>query len=242
MLIDSTRAVTAVDKRLGAHVRDHHKPCVIVVTKWDLTEGRTNRKGQPISTDDYAQYLGKELPGMALCPIVFTSATRREGLHEAVALAHELHHQSLQRVPTAKLNEVLKGIMNKRGPGGALGVKAKVLYVAQVAVGPPTIVMVVNKRDAFTAQYEKYLLNRLHEELPFPEVPIRLLLRERQRAPVEEMKAGGRQAAHDDARLVPAFDPREVVRYTEGDPDEAMDTSLIESPEGFEEDDDEGDE
>jgi len=241
MLIDATRPVTGVDKRLGAHIRDHFRPCVIVVTKWDLAEGRKNRKGQIVSTDDYAEYLGKELPGMSLSPIVFTSSVRNEGLREAVEMAHELHRQSLQRVPTAKLNEVIREIMTQRGPSGSFGIRAKVLYVAQVAVGPPTIVMVVNKREAFTRQYERYLLNRLHEELPFPEVPIRLLLRERTRVPVEELKPGVQPRDASGARLVPAFDPREVARYSDGPEEEEMDTSFIESPEGFEDGDDEED-
>src|SRR5690606_10259485 len=87
-----------------------------------------------------------------------------------------------------------------------------------VSTAPPTIVMVVNKPELFTRTYERYLLNRLHEELPFEEVPIRLLIRERQRAAIEDVKARGRRAArageqafeYDEqgARLIPAFDPR----------------------------------
>jgi hypothetical protein len=41
--------------------------------------------------------------------------------------------------------------------------------------------MVVNKPELFTANYQRFLLNRFREELPFGEVPIRLLVRARKR-------------------------------------------------------------
>src|SRR5690606_35703871 len=137
----------------------------------------------------------KELPGLDLAPIVFTSSRERTGLREAVNVAFDLHRQALERVPTAKLNEVIRGILSCRGPSSKLGSKAKLLYESQVSTAPPTIVMVVNKPELFTRTYERYLLNRLHEELPFEEVPIRLLIRERQRAAIEDVKARGRRAA-----------------------------------------------
>src|SRR5690606_6353456 len=45
----------------------------------------------------------------------------------------------------------------------------------------PTIVLVVNRPELFTPNYERFLLNRFREELPFPEVPIKLLVRGRKR-------------------------------------------------------------
>jgi GTP-binding protein len=54
-----------------------------------------------------------------------------------------------------------------------------VYYAAQVAVCPPTIVLVVNRPDLFTDNYRRYLLNRFRETLPFEEVPIKLLVRGR---------------------------------------------------------------
>ena len=46
---------------------------------------------------------------------------------------------------------------------------------------PPTIVLVVNDPQLFTQNYERFLMNRFREELPYDEVPIRLIMRSRSR-------------------------------------------------------------
>ena len=72
-------------------------------------------------------------------------------------------------------------IIKRRGPSSKLGLHAKIFYVSQIDSHPPTIALVVNSPSLFEGAYERYLLNRLHEELPFSEVPIRLLFRKRKR-------------------------------------------------------------
>ncbi len=190
LLLDATQEISGVDKRLGQTVLEEFKPCIIVVNKWDLVEGRPNRKGAPVSTEDYLEYIEKELKGMTHCPIVFTSAKEASGVRETVMLAFELNEQARQRVSTGKLNDLLRGILERRGPSSKLGTKIKVLYVSQVEVAPPTIVLVVNHPELFTPEYERYLLNRLREELPFKEVPIRLIIRERKRAELKDLLSG----------------------------------------------------
>ncbi len=190
LLLDATQRISGVDKRLGAQIADAFKPCVIVVSKWDLVEGRKGRSGQPVEPDDYGKYIHEELSGLRHAPIVFTSSTDAEGLRETIGIAFELFEQARQRVSTGELNRVVRGILEQRGPTSRLGGHAKILYVSQVATEPPTIVLVVNKPELFRGAYERYLLNRLREETPFAEVPIRLLIRERRRAELPELLSG----------------------------------------------------
>ena len=63
-------------------------------------------------------------------------------------------------------------------------------YVSQVDVQPPTIAMVVNDPKLFEGRYERYLMNRLREELPFSEVPIRLMFSKRSRRDLQALKEG----------------------------------------------------
>jgi GTP-binding protein len=64
-----------------------------------------------------------------------------------------------------------------RQPPSRTATLPKVYYATQVAVCPPTIVLFVNNPDLFTEDYRRFVEHRLREELPFPEVPIRLILR-----------------------------------------------------------------
>jgi len=217
LLIDATQKISAVDKRLGARIGEEYRPCVIVVSKWDLVEGKVGRSGQPVRIEDYRTYIEKELPGLSTCPIVFASAPNGTGLKEAVDVAFEMHAQALERVPTAKLNQIIRTILEHRGPSSRLGRMVKILYVAQVSVGPPTIVLVVNRPEMFDSNYERYLLNRLREQTPFEEVPIRLVIRGRRREGGGENEGPhGRSAVIDRGRpvideqgfrVIPAFDP-----------------------------------
>ena len=99
----------------------------------------------------------------------------------AINLAHEMFAQSCERVTTGKLNRLVRNMLDRRGPSNKLGSFVKVFYVAQIRILPPTVLLVVNKPELFTANYERYMMNRFREELPFPEVPIKLVVRARRR-------------------------------------------------------------
>jgi hypothetical protein len=138
----------------------------------------------------YEEYLRKELKGLPFAPISFVSADKGENVKETIRLAIELFEQSSKRVSTGKLNRVLRNILATRGPSSKLGTFAKAFYIAQVAVRPPTIVLVVNTPGLFSVNYQKFLLNRLREELEFGEVPIKLLIRARKRAELDDLLSG----------------------------------------------------
>jgi GTP-binding protein len=182
LLLDATAQISQVDKQLSHEIQSQFKPCVIVVNKWDLAAGQIGLGGKTVGTQEYQKYIEKELRGLTKSPIVFATANAGVNVKETVEVARELHEQARHRVPTGQLNQIIRHILESRGPSSKLGTKAKVLYVAQVAVAPPTIVMVVNQSALFTPEYERYMLNRLAEETPFTEVPIRLVVRDRTRA------------------------------------------------------------
>lgn len=190
LLIDSTQKVSAIDKRLGAFVAESHKPCVIVVNKWDLADGRKNKQGREVGPGDYQKYIERTMPGLSFAPIIFTSAAEGFGVRETIDLAFELFEQSRTRLSTGKVNRVVRDIVDERGPSGKLGTRAKIYFASQVATRPPTIVLVVNKPDLFEGNYERFLLNRLRETTPFTEVPIRLIIRERRRADLGDLLSG----------------------------------------------------
>lgn len=193
LVLDATEEISGIDKRLGQTVLEEFKPCIIVVNKWDLVEGQVGRKGTVVSVEDYLEYISKELKGMSHCPVVFTSAHEGSGVRETIGLAFELNAQARERITTHKLNDIVRDILKQRGPSSRLGSRVKVLYVSQVEIGPPTIVLVVNHPELFVGEYERYMLNRLREETPFKEVPIRLIVRERKRAELDDLLSGRHQ-------------------------------------------------
>ena len=101
-----------------------------------------------------------------------------------------LDRQAKHRESTGKMNRIIEEIISERGPSSKLGTRAKILYTAQVGISPPTIVLVVNKPTLFTPGYRRYLMNRLRERLPFSEIPIRMVITERNRISLSALKGG----------------------------------------------------
>ena len=175
LLIDSTEPVAHVDKHLAHLIAAEHKACVLVVNKWDLAKGRA-------STEEYGEYLSKVLPEIDYAPVAFTSAIEGRNVSATIDLATELHKQSSTRVGTGRLNQVLRQAMEANAPRSKRGKKTpKFFYATQVSTVPPTIVVFVNAPELVSQNYERFLLNRFRERLPFPEIPIRLVFRARRR-------------------------------------------------------------
>lgn len=184
VLIDATVKISQVDEQVAMLAQKAFKPTIIVVNKWDLAEGQRGPDGKLVTTQRYEDYIRRELQGLWYAPIAFMSGESGMNVRETVDLAFDLHRQASERVTTGKLNRLVARILETSGPSDKVGSQAKVYFVAQTGTNPPTISMVVNKIHLFTPNYQRFLLNRFREELPFTEVPIRLNVRPRsQKAP-----------------------------------------------------------
>jgi GTPase len=171
LMLDATDEVSHVDKLLGGYIVEQFRPCVLVINKWDLAKGRA-------VTGDYSDYLHETLSGLDFAPIVFTTANQNRNVQAAVDVASSLFKQARTRVTTHELNNIVEDAMNSNPPKPKHGCgPVKVFYVTQVAVCPPTIAMFINDPGRVTPGFERFMLNRLRERLPFQEVPIRLLFR-----------------------------------------------------------------
>ena len=182
LLLDAREPITQVEKRLALDLVEQHKPTVIAVNKWDLVE-------EKLKTSDYIDYITQELFALDFAPLVFLSAAKGEGVAPLIKVCANLHEQANHRETTGRLNAVVKAILETRGPSSKLGTKAKIFYVSQIATNPPTIAIVVNKPELFEGTYERYLKNQLHEQLPFSEVPIKIIFSARKRMTPEQLAA-----------------------------------------------------
>ena len=131
------------------------------------------------------EYLTKILPELSYAPVAFTSAITGRNVYSTIDLAAELFKQSQYRVGTGRLNQALQEAVATVRPSARRRRKAtKFFYATQVSTRPPTIVVFVNSPSLVTKSYERFLLNRFRESLPFDEIPIRLVFRgRRKRAP-----------------------------------------------------------
>ena len=171
--VDAAEPISQVDKKLARFIIDNHKPVIIVVNKWDLAKDRA-------ATEEYSEYFDKVLPGLNYAPICFITAKEKKNINSLIDLASNIFKQTRTRVTTGKINKHLKEITAERSPSVRKKIGfPKIYYGTQVAVNPPTLLLFVNNPDRIDENYQRFLINRLRDVMPWGEVPIRLLLRAR---------------------------------------------------------------
>ena len=178
LLFDATQKISAIEKRLARYVVDHYRVVLLGANKWDLV-----RDG--VEPADFEAYLAQELPGISYAPCSFLSAKTGQHVAETLALAKELQAQASGRVSTGDLNRVLERALDARAPS-ARGQRVRIKYATQAEHSPPTFVLFVNDKRLIGKDYLRYLENRIREELPFAEVPIRFVLRDKREVRLEE--------------------------------------------------------
>ena len=174
LFFDAAQRISKVDKQLSDYIAQQYKPCVFVVNKWDLV-------AQTMPTDKWVQYLRDTFRTMQHVPIAFISAQEGKNVKALLNHSQQIFEQSQTRVTTGQLNKIVKAALERNPPPlGPAARTPRILYGTQVGVQPPTIVLFCNDPRLLSAQYQRYLLGFLRDQLPFSEVPIKLYLRQRE--------------------------------------------------------------
>lgn len=173
LFFDATEPVGRVDKQLADTITEEAKPVVFVVNKWDLYAADVER-------GEWAEYLRDTFRTMPWAPVAFVTATSGRNVKAVVDTAQRLYRQSHERVSTAKLNTILREVIEANPPpADPRGRPVRIYYATQVEIAPPTIVLSTSAPKSISEGYKRYLINALRKVTPFREVPIRLYVRGR---------------------------------------------------------------
>jgi GTP-binding protein len=174
LFFDASEPIGKVDKKLIDAIVESSKPVVFVVNKWDLYAGEVERK-------EWLDYLRDEFRTMPWSPVAFITAKTGRQVKRVIDTAQRLFRQSRARVPTARLNEIIRQAVEEHNPpSDRRGRPVRIYYATQVESAPPTIMLSVSAAAALGQPYRRYLMNVLRKATPFREVPIKLLVRGRQ--------------------------------------------------------------
>ncbi|HEY8505498.1 MAG TPA: ribosome biogenesis GTPase Der, partial [Gemmataceae bacterium] len=181
--LDARLRISKVDKQLAEYIIAHHKPAIFVVNKWDLMADK-------MATEQFARYIHATFPMLDYVPIAFITAKSGRNVQRLLNLAQHLVKQSKRRVHTGDLNRVLREAMAAQAPPVRFNRQPKIYYATQVGVQPPTIVLFTNGPELFDEPYLRYLTKAFRRHLRFPEVPIKLVLRDKHGGPGREDASG----------------------------------------------------
>jgi len=174
---------TAVSpERIAGLAVEEGKGLIILVNKIDLV------KSESFDREQATEILRKEFAFAPFAIIIYGSALTRKGIHKIWNVVSAVSAERRKRVPTAKLNQVVRDAFRMRPPAPFRGHVLKCFYVTQGDVAPPTFVFFVNDPRLLHFSYRRYLENNVREEFGFMGTPLRFVFRPRVRQDATEAK------------------------------------------------------
>ena len=172
-MIDATVGITEQDEKIAGIAHEAGKPSIIAVNKWDLVD-KDNTTVNSFTKDIY-----NALGYMTYAPILFISALTGQRLNKLFEHINYVYDQSLLRISTGMLNDVLADAVAKVQPPSDKGRRLKIYYMTETSVAPPTFVMFCNNAELFHFSYQRYIENCLRTTFGFRGTPIRLIVRQK---------------------------------------------------------------
>jgi GTP-binding protein len=172
VMLDATIPFEKQDLQIADLVSREGRGLVIALNKWDLVE---ERAGAMKRHREAADRLLSQVRGMPLVPVSAATGEGVDRLMEAVVQAYDVWNK---RVPTARINRWLEGVLEQHPPPAVRGSRVKLRYMTQTKARPPSFVLFGTRTSVLPESYVRYLVNGLREAFELPGTPIRLSFRE----------------------------------------------------------------
>jgi GTP-binding protein len=175
LMLDATSGLTAQDAHIAGFILDAWKSALVVVNKWDAIPKDT------YTMDNFTQLVRRELNFMDYVPILFISAKTGQRVDQVLSLALQVNEERLVRIPTSRLNQILRKAQDQHPAPTRAGRQLKIYYGTQVRSDPPTFLLHVNDPKLAHFTYLRFLENRIRAEYSFLGTPIRIIMRPRRK-------------------------------------------------------------
>jgi GTP-binding protein len=146
LVVDASEGLSAQDAHIAGYAHEAGRAIVIVVNKWDLVPPGMVRKAEVVDQ------LRDRLSFLDYAPVVFTSATRGEGIRELFETIDRVAAQARRRVSSAEVTGVLQQALGRR-PVSVRGVPLVIQSASQVSTSPPTFAVRLNRPDEIHFSY-----------------------------------------------------------------------------------------
>ncbi|TFG92877.1 MAG: GTP-binding protein, partial [Syntrophobacterales bacterium] len=173
MMIDAQEGVTDQDTKIAGLAYERGVACVLILNKWDLIEKDNSTIGI------HVQHVKDSLKYLDFAPIITISALSGQRVTKVFDLINTVYDQYTQRVSTGILNAKLEEFTAKLPPPRYRNSPNNINYATQISTKPPTFVFFVREPKGIHFSYERYLSNKLHEEMGFEHTPVRIIFRKK---------------------------------------------------------------
>ncbi|MDD2450485.1 MAG: ribosome biogenesis GTPase Der [Sulfurovum sp.] len=178
LLIDATAGVTELDERIAGLIEKFKLGSLIVINKWDVREEKSYEE----AIDD----IRDELKFLHYAPIITVSAKTGQRVHKILEQIVAIYERYKQRIPTSKLNDVLREAISRHHIPSHHGAVVKIKFATQYETKPPKIALIVNHPNFLHFSYKRYLANFIRSKFDFEGVPLDLETRKRGERKIDE--------------------------------------------------------
>jgi GTP-binding protein len=162
LVLDAGEGVLALDATIAGYAHEEGRALILCVNKWDITPDKNKKK--------FMEQIRDELKFLEYAPVLFMSAHKQAGTRPLFPLIKKVYDAASVRIGTGQLNRFVETLRWEYD--------AKIHYMTQASVRPPTFVVFTNTNHLhFSA--ERFLVNRLREKFGFEGTPVVLSVKRR---------------------------------------------------------------
>lgn len=160
LVVDSTQGINFEDMRLISECIENKVTPILIMNKWDLLK------------EDEKLFINKNITSLlkkySWLKILRISALNGKGVKNLNTVIFDLQNQLSTRITTHELNILFREIWTKKPPHPFRGRRAKLKYVTQYDVYPPSFSFILSSRVPIN--YQNFIDNRLRETYNFDNI------------------------------------------------------------------------
>jgi len=172
LVVDAVEGATHQEQRLAEEVVAAGAGLIVLLNKWDAIDPETR-----LATEDS---VADRLAFVSWAPVLRLSAKTGSRIHRLPEAVRAVLENRRYRIRTPELNRQVRAWQEAHPPPMQRGKRPRIIYAVQAEDSPPTFIFFARGGD-LSADYVRYLENRLRQEYDFMGTPLHIVTRRRHR-------------------------------------------------------------
>ncbi len=182
LVVDATRGLEDMDKKILNQIGEARKGLIIAVNKWDIAEK------DEYTAANIRKMIASDLSTFSYVSVIFISAVSGQRIPKIIEESLLILKRRQTRVATSALNDFLLPHVERTPPPSHRGHDMRLNYITQVGTEPPLFAMFLNHPEHLKDNYKRFLERKLREGFDFAGTPISFLFRKKNKRKDSEFK------------------------------------------------------
>lgn len=152
LVLDASKPFVELDEKIAGLIDEYKLAVIVVLNKWDIA----HKDFKAIIQDFKLRFKFLEY-----APLLTISAKNRRHIQNLEEEILKVYQNFSLRIPTSKLNQVIKEATKRHLLPSDHGKIVKIYYATQFETKPPQIALIMNRPHALHFTYKRYLANVL---------------------------------------------------------------------------------